>query len=151
MSTSSAIARASGNRCPEPVAVCSFGALLGSGGQPAPWIHLDDAVGLLRFALADGGLAGAVNAVAPDTPGQEAFARALAASFSRGVHLRVPHAPMRAALGEMAELLLEGQNAVPAAALAAGYRFRHPALAGALAALAGRPCEDVGRGGGAAL
>jgi len=127
-----------------------LGAVLGSGRQPAPWIHLDDAVGLLRFALADGGLAGAVNAVAPETPGQEAFTRALAASFGRGVRLRVPHAPMRAALGEMAELLLEGQNAVPAAALAAGYRFHHPALAGALAALARRPRADIGRAGAAA-
>ena len=114
-----------------------LGAVLGSGRQPAPWIHLDDAVGLLRFALADGGLAGPVNAVAPGTPSQAGFARALAASFGRGVHLRVPHAAMRRALGEMAELLLEGQNAVPAAALAAGYRFRHPTLEGALAALAG--------------
>jgi NAD dependent epimerase/dehydratase family enzyme len=38
----------------------------------------------------------------------------------------------------MAELLLEGQNAVPAAALAAGYRFRYPTPQGAFAALADR-------------
>jgi uncharacterized protein (TIGR01777 family) len=122
-----------------------FGAVLGSGRQPAPWIHLDDAVGLIRFALADAGMAGAVNAVAPGTPSQETFDRALAASFGRGVHLRVPHAVLRGALGEMAELLLEGQNAVPTAALAAGYRYRHPVLEEALAALARRPCEEGGR------
>ncbi|MFL6680147.1 MAG: TIGR01777 family oxidoreductase [Burkholderiaceae bacterium] len=122
-----------------------FGAVLGSGRQPAPWIHLDDAVGLIRFALADAGLAGAVNAVAPGTPSQEAFARALAASFGRGVHLRVPHAVLRRALGEMAELLLEGQNAVPAAALAAGYRYRHPVLEEALSALARPLPEEDGR------
>jgi uncharacterized protein (TIGR01777 family) len=116
-----------------------LGAVLGSGRQPAPWIHLDDAVGLIRLALADGGLAGPVNAVAPQVPTQAGFTRALAASFGRRAWLRVPHAPMRLALGEMAELLLEGQNAVPAAALAAGYRFRHATLESALAALAGRP------------
>lgn len=128
-----------------------LGAVLGSGRQPAPWIHLDDAVGLLRFALADGGLAGPVNAVSPATPTQAAFARALAASFGRRVHLRVPHAALRRPLGEMAELLLEGQNAVPAAALAAGYRFRHPTLQGALAALAGPAHPGVGQPGPAAL
>lgn len=129
-----------------------LGAVLGSGRQPAPWIHLDDAVGLVRFALADGSFAGAVNAVAPRTPSQADFARALAASFGRGVHLRVPYAALRLPLGEMAELLLEGQHAVPSVALAAGYRFRHPTLDGALAALAGRAhAGEVPQAGPAAL
>jgi hypothetical protein len=79
------------------------------------------------------------------------FAHALAASFGRRAHLRVPHAALRLALGEMAELLLAGQNAVPAAALAAGYRFRHPTLEGALAALAGPAHPGVGQPGTAAL
>lgn len=113
-----------------------LGAVLGSGRQPAPWIHLDDAVALIRFALADDRLAGPVNAVAPDTRPQADFARALAASFGRRVRLRMPYAPMRFALGEMAELLLEGQNAVPAAALHAGFEFRHANLDDAFAALA---------------
>ena len=26
-------------------------AILGTGRQPAPWLHLDDAVGLIRFSL----------------------------------------------------------------------------------------------------
>ena len=119
-----------------------LGAVLGSGRQPAPWIHLDDAVALIRFAMAETGLGGPVNAVAPHTPTQADFARALAASFGRQAWVRVPHAPMRLALGEMAELLLEGQNAVPVAALAAGFRFRHPTLDGAFAALARRPETD---------
>jgi NAD dependent epimerase/dehydratase family enzyme len=40
-------------------------------------------------------------------------------------------------LGEMSELLLCGQNAVPAKALRSGYVFRHPGLAGALRQLVG--------------
>ncbi len=59
--------------------------------------------------------------------------------------------PPRLALGEMAELLLEGQNAVPAAALAAGYRFRHPVLQEALAVLAPRPRRGAGQPDAAAL
>ena len=114
-----------------------LGAVLGSGRQAAPWVHLDDAVGLVRFALAQGGLHGPVNAVAPDAQPQAAFAKALAASFGRRVWMRVPDAPMRLLLGEMSTLLLDGQNATPAAALAAGYRFAHPTLEGALRALAG--------------
>lgn len=114
-----------------------LGAVLGSGRQPAPWIHLDDAVGMIRFAMGDERLEGAVNAVAPDMPTQARFARALAASFGRRVWLRVPEAPMRVLMGEMATLLLDGQNVVPRVAVAAGYGFRYAGLEGALAELAG--------------
>jgi uncharacterized protein (TIGR01777 family) len=113
-----------------------FGAVLGSGRQAAPWIHLDDAVGMVRLALTNNSLQGPVNAVAPDTLPQAQFAQALAASFGRRVWLRVPDAPMRILLGEMSTLLLDGQNARPRAAVAAGYRFAYPTLPGALRALA---------------
>lgn len=123
-----------------------LGAVLGSGRQPAPWIHLDDAVALIRHSMAGNGLSGAVNAVAPETRPQSDFARAMAASFGRRVWLRVPGAPMRWMMGEMAELLLEGQNVVPKAALSAGFRFRYPTLASAFAALAGTapPADAAG-------
>ena len=113
-----------------------LGAVLGSGQQPAPWIHLDDAVGMVRFAMAHNRLDGPVNAVAPDTPPPARFAQALAASFGRRAWMRVPDAPMRALVGEMAALVLDGQNAVPHAALAAGYLFRDPRLEAAFADLA---------------
>jgi uncharacterized protein (TIGR01777 family) len=115
---------------------CGLGAVLGSGRQPAPWVHVDDAIELIRLALADVRLAGPLNAVAPDTRSQADFARAMAASFGRRAWLRIPAGPLRWALGEMSELLLEGQNVVPKAALAAGFRFQHPTLDGALASLA---------------
>ncbi|WP_409885349.1 TIGR01777 family oxidoreductase [Acidovorax sp.] len=113
-----------------------LGAVLGHGRQPAPWVHLADAVGLVRFAMAHQTLQGPVNAVAPDAVTQATFAQALAASFGRRAWLRMPRLPLRAMLGEMSTLLLDGQNAVPRAALAQGYRFVHPLLSGALAHLA---------------
>jgi uncharacterized protein (TIGR01777 family) len=113
-----------------------FGAVLGTGRQAAPWIHVDDVVGLIRFALAHPTLAGPVNAVAPDLRTQAEFARALAASFGRGIWVHVPAAPMRLALGEMSELLLEGQNVVPHVALDAGYVFEFPTMERAFADLA---------------
>jgi uncharacterized protein len=107
-------------------------ATLGDGRQPAPWVHLDDAVGLVRFAMAEPSLDGAVNAVAPEAVAQGGFAAATARVAGRPSWLRVPAAPLRAALGEMAELLLAGQRAVPARALAARYHLRFPTLHGAL-------------------
>lgn len=113
-----------------------LGAVLGPGRQPAPWIHLADAVGLVRFAMAHPHLYGPVNAVAPDAVTQATFAQALATSFGRRAWLRMPGVPLRALLGEMSVLLLDGQNSVPRTALSQGYRFVHPRLSGALVDLA---------------
>lgn len=127
-----------------------LGARLGSGRQAAPWIHLDDAVGLTRHALAHPRVSGAMNAVAPDTPSQARFVRSLAASFGRQVHLHLPAAPLRWTTGEMATLLLDGQNALPGVACGTGYRYRHPTLDGAMAALAAprrpAPCQAAAIG-----
>ncbi|MDH4417185.1 MAG: TIGR01777 family oxidoreductase [Acidovorax sp.] len=113
-----------------------LGAVLGHGRQAAPWIHLTDAVGLIRFALARSDVQGPINAVAPDGVSQRSFVQALAASFGRRVWLAMPAAPLRWAMGEMSTLLLDGQNVVPQAALALGYSFVHPNLPGALRDLA---------------
>lgn len=118
-------------------------AVLGHGRQPAPWIHLADAVGMVRFAMAHTNLHGPVNAVAPDAVTQATFAKALAASFGRRTWLRMPGLPLRALLGEMTSLLLDGQNAVPNAALSNGYRFEHAWLSGALADLATSERSDA--------
>lgn len=55
-------------------------------------------------------VAGALNAVAPDTRSQADFVGALARSFGRRVRLRFPAAPRRFVMGEMGDLLLEGQK-----------------------------------------
>lgn len=112
-----------------------LGAVLGSGQQPVSWIHLDDVVRMIRFAIDVDAVAGALNAVAPQTRAQADFTRAVAARFGRGVHLRVPATALRWMLGERAVLLLEGQVAVPRQALDAGFVFQHPTLSGALANL----------------
>ncbi len=116
-----------------------LGAVLGTGQQPAPWLHLHDATGLIRFALNNDQVSGALNAVAPTTPTQAEFARALAASLGRRVHLKVPAWPLRALGGEMTTLLLDGQNAVPEQARRFGYRYRFGSLEAALTQLAANP------------
>lgn len=125
---------AGGGAYPAQATAAKFGlgAILGSGRQALPWIHHQDALGLIRFAMATSALSGAVNAVAPQLPRQADFAKALAASFGRRVLMRMPAWPLRVALGEMSELLLEGQCVVPMAALNAGYGFQFKTLDSAL-------------------
>lgn len=111
------------------------GGPVGSGRQYFPWVHLDDAVGILLLALDNDALRGAVNVTAPSPARFRDFARELGAALGRPSWLPVPGFALRAALGEFADVLLTGQRAVPRAALAAGYRFQHEVLGEALRAV----------------
>jgi uncharacterized protein (TIGR01777 family) len=113
-----------------------MGAVLDGGDQPVPWIHVDDEVGLMRLALDTPRLQGPMNAVSPQQVTQREFTDALAASLHRPRWLRVPGAVLRTGLGEMSELLLQGQRVLPRVAQSAGYRFRFASLPAALQDLA---------------
>jgi len=111
-----------------------LGGPLGAGTQMVPFIHLDDEVGAIAFLLRTPGLSGPFNLAAPQAVDSRGFARALGRVLGRPAFLPAPAFALKLLLGQMAEeVLLSGVNAVPAGLLAAGYRFRHPALAPALA------------------
>ncbi|MDN3922830.1 TIGR01777 family oxidoreductase [Roseateles violae] len=114
-----------------------LGGRLGSGTQWMPWIHLDDQVGLIDFALHQPSCQGPLNACAPTPLRNADFTRALARALHRPALLPVPARLLRLALGEMSVLLLGGQRLTPLRALELGYRFRFPMLDPALADLLG--------------
>ena len=107
-------------------------AVMGNGAQGAPWIHLADVLGLIELALHTPTLQGALNAVAPGHVSQAQFTRSLAKVLGRPQWLKVPAFVLRGLLGEMSQLLVDGQHVVPTAALAAGYHFKQPELEQAL-------------------
>jgi uncharacterized protein len=104
---------------------CGFGTVLGSGKQWVSWIHIDDLIRLFEFALDTPGLRGALNAVSSNPVTQRAFQRAMAEALHRPLWLRVPAIVLRATLGEMAQLLVDGQRVVPSRATELGFRFRY--------------------------
>ncbi len=109
------------------------GGPLGSGKQPFCWTHLEDVAGVAALLLQHPELAGAFNICAPRTPSMSEFTRALGKACGRPSWLPVPAPLLRLLLGQMAdELLLAGQNPVPARLQAAGYTFRQPDLESAL-------------------
>jgi uncharacterized protein (TIGR01777 family) len=112
------------------------GGPLGSGRQFCPWIHIDDWVRLVRWAIVTPALSGPVNVTSPDPVPNKEFARSLGRAMHRPSLLPTPAFALRLMLGEMADgLLLSGQRAVPAKASGAGFAFRLPRLDEALAAL----------------
>jgi uncharacterized protein (TIGR01777 family) len=108
------------------------GGRVGSGQQWFPWVHLDDAVGIVRTAIGREALEGPVNMVAPQSVRQEDVAKALGGVLRRPAAVPTPARVLRLALGESADLLLTGRRAVPRKAEAAGYEFRFPELEPAL-------------------
>lgn len=114
------------------------GGPLGSGRQWFPWVHRDDVIGAVRFALERGSLDGPVNVAAPEAVRMEEFCRALGTILGRPSWLRVPAPVLRLVLGEMAETLLTGAKALPRKLLESGYAFRYARLEPAIAACFGR-------------
>lgn len=112
-----------------------LGGRLGSGRQYMSWVHLEDAVGLLRFAVERHELEGPLNVAAPGAVTNAEFSRTLAKVLRRPCLFPVPGFVLRAGLGELAGMLLGGQRVEPAAALAKGYVFRYPQLEPALSQL----------------
>ena len=108
------------------------GGPVGDGRFWQSWIHLADQVGILRLALQDPAASGPVNATAPDPVRNRDLARTMGRVLHRPSLLATPAFAVRAALGEMAEVVLASQRVVPRAALSLGYRFRWPALEPAL-------------------
>lgn len=111
-----------------------LGGKLGDGKQWMSWIHIDDLVGLYRFAL-DNPVQGAVNGVAPYPVTNGDFTKALAAALHRPALFPAPPFALKLMFGEMAEVLLASQRVQPKQAESMGYRFRFPQLEPALADL----------------
>ncbi|ANE45386.1 hypothetical protein SY83_02530 [Paenibacillus swuensis] len=108
------------------------GGRIGSGEQWHSWIHIDDLVRLVDFCIRDTSMRGPVNAVGPEPVTNDTFGRTIGQVLHRPHWLPVPSFAMKAALGELSLLLLEGQRVLPAAALAHGFSFQHPTLKSAL-------------------
>jgi uncharacterized protein (TIGR01777 family) len=108
------------------------GGPIGSGSQWFPWVHRDDVVGIAMFAIGNPGVAGPINAVAPESVTMKTFCAAVGTALRRPSWAPVPAPVLRLALGEMAEMLLTGQRVVPARLSALGYQFKFPTLARAL-------------------
>jgi uncharacterized protein len=109
------------------------GGPVAGGRQYLPWIHIDDLVGIYLAAIDEPAWTGPVNATAPEPVTNASFSKALGRALHRPAFAPVPALAIRALYGDMAEIVTEGQRAVPRRALELGYDFEHPDLDEALA------------------
>jgi uncharacterized protein len=113
-----------------------LGGWLGSGNQWMSWIHIQDVVGLILFALERDQAAGPLNATAPEPVTNKVFSMVLAQTLKRPCLAPVPGFVLRGLAGEMGvEVLLKGQRVVPKKSQDLGYSFQFTGIRAALADL----------------
>lgn len=124
-----------GGALPKMMLPFKFGAggKLGSGKQWMSWVTIEDVVGILKFAIENTSVRGAVNVVSPQAVPNAEFTRELAKAMRRPALFPAPAFALRLALGEMADaLLLSSQRVKPGVLEKLGYRFLHTDLPSAL-------------------
>ena len=108
------------------------GGPIASGRQHFSWVHRDDWVSMVSWALTTSGVSGPLNVTAPNPVTNRELSRTLGRVLKRPALLPVPEIALRVAIGEMAGELANGQRVFPAKADSLGFAFRYPLLEAAL-------------------
>ncbi|MDE2967651.1 MAG: TIGR01777 family oxidoreductase [Chloroflexota bacterium] len=109
-----------------------LGGPIGFGRAWWSWIHLDDAVGAILFALEENYVEGAINLTAPNPVRNSDFSSALGRALGRPALMPVPPIALKLMLGEGASVLLASQRILPTRTLELGYRFKFTEIDAAL-------------------
>ncbi len=111
----------------------NIGAVLGSGKQFMPWVHIDDLCGIIDFAI-KGKLESTVyNVVAPEHITNKIITKQLAEVYNKKLFLpNIPSWVLKMLFGQSSVLLLEGTKVSSEKITKAGYSFQFPTLKSAL-------------------
>lgn len=113
-----------------------IGGPIAGGQQWMSWVHIADLISLIVFLLKEPTVRGVFNAVSPCPVTNAEFSKALGQALHRPAFMRVPAFAVKLLFGDMSEVVLGSQRAIPDAALRVGFTFRYPDIYGALAQLA---------------
>ncbi|WP_186576718.1 TIGR01777 family oxidoreductase [Aquibacillus kalidii] len=104
------------------------GGRIGSGEQWVSWVHIDDVIGMIEFAINNSDIKGAMNVTAPFPLRNKEFSKVLAKALNRPYWLPVPSFFIKNILGEMSTLIIEGQCVIPEKAHDHRYTFIFPRI-----------------------
>lgn len=110
-----------------------LGGALGPGTQWFPWVHIDDAVEAILFAIRTVTMEGPFNVVSPGRVTMNEFAACLGQVLHRPHNFRVPSWMLSLALGEMAQTILVSQKVLPQVLQRHGFQFQYSPLQSAFA------------------
>lgn len=104
----------------------------GSGKQWVSWVHREDAVRAIMSIVNNDNIRGPVNVTSPEPVSMRDFCSTLAKTLGRHSWAAVPDFVLKTMLGEMSEMLLTGQRAIPRKLQDYGFKFKYPELKQAL-------------------
>ncbi len=108
------------------------GGPIGTGKQWFSWIHRDDLVNLILFALKQKEVEGVLNATAPNPVRMNEVSETLGEVLNRPSWLPVPAFALEVLLGDGAQVVLEGQQVLPKRTITQGFDYQYPTLKQAL-------------------
>lgn len=114
-----------------------LGGRLGSGRQWLSWIHRRDLVRAAEFLINHPDARGPFNLTAPHPVTNRELTKTLGRTLHRPTILPAPGPAIKLVMGEMASVLLQGQNVRPKRLLEMGFDFEFPALEDALRGILG--------------
>ncbi|MEG3991549.1 TIGR01777 family oxidoreductase [Microcoleus sp. S28C3] len=104
------------------------GGPIGTGKQWFSWIHREDVVDLILYALQNSQVQGVLNATAPNPVRMNELCQTLGEVLQRPSWLPVPSFALEMLLGDGAKVVLEGQKVLPKQTLASGFQYQYPTL-----------------------
>jgi uncharacterized protein (TIGR01777 family) len=111
-----------------------FGAILGTGKQYVPWIHIEDLCNIYLKTIADDKMHGPYNSCVTDNTTNASLSKKLANLFGYKIWLpKVPAFVLKIVLGEMSVAVLEGQRVSSEKIQKMGFDFQFTDLETALA------------------
>lgn len=109
-----------------------LGGPIATGQQWMPWIHIDDMVDIIIYAIHED-IAGPINCTAPQPVSNREFAKTLGSVIRRPAIAPMPAAVVKLLFGQMGdELMLQGQCVIPKKLQQQGFKFKYSNLKSAL-------------------
>lgn len=115
-----------------PMYKWGIGGPLAGGNQWWSWVHVDDLVGIMLFALEHDNISGPIDTSAPQKVRQKEFAKTLGQVLNRPAIIPTPEFVLRLMFGEFADTITASQKVSSQKIQSSGFIFKHPELKEAL-------------------
>lgn len=108
-----------------PTFKSGFGAVLGSGKQYLPWIHIEDLANIYLKSVQDSKLEGPYNACITDNTTNSRLSKIMARFYGYSIWLpKIPSFVLKILLGELSEVVLTGQRVSSEKIQQTGFEFQ---------------------------
>jgi len=115
-----------------PAFKLGLGGRIASGQQWMPWVHIDDMVEIIVYAIQND-ISGPINCTAPQPVTSREFAKTLGKVLKRPSIAPMPAVFIKLLFGQMGdELMIQGQSVIPQKLQQKGFKFSYESLESAL-------------------